>query len=205
MEQYFELTSKQREQFSSLESLYRQWNSKINVISRKDIGQFRVHHLLHSLAIARYVKDHSVPFRNVLDVGTGGGFPGIPLAIMFPDTHFTLCDSIGKKIKVVEAVIKALKLDNAQACQCRCETLAGGYDWIVSRAVTGFSKFMPMVNGLYSEGIMYLKGGDVLSEISECCRICHLSPALFSVHSIGEWFEDDFFREKYLVINRKSF
>ncbi len=204
MEQYFELTAKQREQFSSLETLYREWNSKINVISRKDIGQFRVHHLLHSLAIARYVKDNSIAFGNVLDVGTGGGFPGIPLAIMFPDTHFTLCDSIGKKIKVVEAVSQALELKNVEARWCRCEALAGGYDWVVSRAVTEFKNFMPLVKGLYSEGIMYLKGGDVLSEISECCRVCSLSPSLFSINSIAEWFEDEFFREKYLVIKRKE-
>lgn len=204
MEHYFDLTPAQREQFSALEPLYREWNAKINVISRRDIDGFRVHHLLHSLAVARYVLDNGIAFGNVLDVGTGGGFPGIPLAIMFPDTHFTLCDSIGKKIKVVEAVAQSLGLKNVEACWCRCETLPGGYDWVVSRAVTEFRNFMPLVKGLYSEGIMYLKGGDILSEISECCRVCHLRPASFEVCSIRDWFDEEFFSEKYLVIKRKE-
>jgi len=204
MEQYFDLTPTQLEQFSALEPLYREWNAKINVISRKDMDFFRIHHLLHSLAIARYVTDNSVAFGNVLDVGTGGGFPGIPLAIMFPETRFTLCDSIGKKIKVVEAVSQSLGLKNVEARWCRCETLPGGYDWVVSRAVTEFRNFMPLVKGLYSEGIMYLKGGDIHSEISECCRVCQMTPSSFEVRSIRDWFDDEFFSEKYLVIKRKA-
>jgi len=203
MEKYFDITPAQKEQFAALKPLYEEWNVRINVISRKDMDSFGEHHLLHSLAIARYVLQNDIAFGNVIDVGTGGGFPGIPLAIMFPETRFTLCDSIGKKVKVVEAVSRALGLKNVEPVWCRCETLPGGYDWVVSRAVTDFSRFFPLVRGLYTRGIMYLKGGDVHSEISECCRRCGMSPSSFEICRISDWYGEEFFDGKYLVVRRK--
>ena len=170
---YFpELTERQREQFAALLPLYEDWNAKINVISRKDMGNFYEHHVLHSLAIAKVQ-----PFKtmsDILDVGTGGGFPGIPLAIMFPHANFYLIDSIGKKIKVVQNVAESLQLKNVRAEQIRAEQVEGDYDFIVSRAVTDLSQFTQWVRGKVSDshyhtlrnGILYLKGGDLTEELA---------------------------------------
>lgn len=164
------LDERQREQFREMFPLYKDWNSKINLVSRKDIDNLYMHHVLHSLAIAKVVKFE--PEARILDVGTGGGFPGIPLAIMFPSAQFHLVDSIGKKIKVVQAVADALGLRNVQAEQCRAESLTSRYDFIVSRAVTRLPEFYGWVRNLVSKeqhhalpnGILYLKGGDVRAD-----------------------------------------
>ncbi|MCR9083439.1 MAG: 16S rRNA (guanine(527)-N(7))-methyltransferase RsmG, partial [Cyclobacteriaceae bacterium] len=167
------LTEKQIEQFDRLQELYEDWNSKINVISRKDMDQFYIHHVLHSLGIAKVIGFQ--PGTKVLDIGTGGGFPGIPLAILFPETHFHLVDSIGKKITVVKEAAKALKLSNVEAQQARAETLVRKYDFVISRAVTRMINFYPWVKGKikredfneFQNGILYLKGGDVDEEMEE--------------------------------------
>ena len=169
---YFpELTGRQREQFAALLPLYEEWNAQINVISRKDMEHFYEHHVLHSLAIAKVIQ--FAPMTEVLDVGTGGGFPGVPLAVMFPDCRFTLIDSIGKKIKVVSDVIERIELTNTKAQQIRAEQLEGEYDFVVSRAVTTLGEFVPWVKRKISRtryntmrnGILYLKGGDLTNEL----------------------------------------
>ena len=143
---YFKLTERQAEQFAQLDALYRDWNSKINVISRKDIDNLYEHHVLHSLAIAKLLPFQ--PGTSILDVGTGGGFPGIPLAIMFPETKFTLVDSIEKKIKVVKGISESLELTNVEAMKIRAELLPPKYDCIVSRAVTAFPDFVKMTGNV---------------------------------------------------------
>lgn len=195
---YFpELTQRQREQFSALGPLYDDWNSKINLISRKDMENFYEHHVLHSLAIAKVQ-----PFKSmaeILDVGTGGGFPGIPLAIMFPDTRFHLVDSIGKKIRVVQDVIEKLDLKNCRAEQIRAEQIRGEYDFVVSRAVTTLGEFTRWVHGKISpahyhrlrNGILYLKGGDLTEELSPFKKA--------RTWEIGEWFEGEWFETKKVI------
>ncbi|MBU6324339.1 MAG: 16S rRNA (guanine(527)-N(7))-methyltransferase RsmG [Bacteroidetes bacterium] len=164
------LSEAQQDQLLALEDIYRHWNAMINVVSRKDMDAFFTHHVLHSLAIACFVEIHAG--WKVLDVGTGGGFPGIPLAIMFPETEFLLVDSIGKKIKVVQEVVEALKLKNVHAETTRAELVPAGFHLVVSRAVTRMAAFYPWVknkvsfNGL-NQGIVFLKGGDLQEEISD--------------------------------------
>lgn len=196
---YFpKLTERQKEQFAALLPLYEDWNAKINVISRKDMENFYEHHVLHSLAIARVQ-----PFKSmaeILDVGTGGGFPGIPLAIMFPDARFYLIDSIGKKIKVVQDVISQLDLTNSRAEQIRAEQVQGEFDFVVSRAVTNLSDFSSWVRGKMSDihyhrlrnGILYLKGGDLDEE---------LAPFRKKVRTwdISDYFIEDFFQTKKVI------
>lgn len=196
---YFpKMTERQKEQFAALLPLYEDWNSKINVISRKDMDNFYEHHVLHSLAIAKVQ-----PFKTmaeILDVGTGGGFPGIPLAIMFPDANFYLIDSIGKKIKVVSDVAQQLGLKNVRAEQIRAEQVEGDYDFIVSRAVTDLSQFTQWVRGKVSDshyhtlrnGILYLKGGDLTEE---------LAPFKKKVRTwdISDFFEEEFFDTKKVI------
>ncbi len=164
---YFpDLTSTQRQQFEQLPKLYELWNNQINVISRKDIDQLFERHVLHSLGIAKVMP--FLPGESVLDVGTGGGFPGIPLAIMFPGTRFFLVDSIGKKIKVVQEVAKALDLHNVRAAHIRAEQVDEKFDFVVSRAVTRLKDFHPWIKNKYNKqskhtlqnGLLYLKGGD---------------------------------------------
>ena len=192
------MTERQKEQFAALLPLYEDWNSKINVISRKDMDNFYEHHVLHSLAIAKVQ-----PFKTmaeILDVGTGGGFPGIPLAIMFPDANFYLIDSIGKKIKVVSDVAQQLDLKNVRAEQIRAEQVEGDYDFIVSRAVTDLSQFTQWVRGKVSDshyhtlrnGILYLKGGDLTEE---------LAPFKKKVRTwdISDFFEEEFFDTKKVI------
>ena len=195
---YFpELTEIQISQFQQLEALYHDWNSKINVISRKDLDQLYVKHVLHSLAIAKIQKFE--PGTYVLDVGTGGGFPGIPLAILFPETRFYLIDVILKKINVVKAVADALELKNVKAEQMRAENVKGDFDFIVSRAVTNMPDFVSWIKDKIKKqqkhqlknGILYLKGGDLTEEL-----------ALFpnaKQYNITDFFEGEFFETKKVV------
>ena len=192
------LTPEQREQMQKLRGLYTLWNERINVISRKDMDNLFVNHVLHSLAIAKVVG--FLPGAHILDVGTGGGFPGIPLAIMFPDTRFHLVDSIGKKITVVNEVAAGLGLKNVQAQQIRAEELRSAYDFIVSRAVTRLKEFYGWVKGKsknesvhpIKNGILYLKGGDLDEELSEVKRAYELFP-------ISDFFKEPFFETKKVV------
>ncbi len=196
---YFpELTDIQREQFSSLFSLYKDWNEKINLISRKDIDNLYVKHVLHSLGIAKFTSFK--PGASVLDVGTGGGFPGIPLAILFPETQFHLVDSIGKKITVVNNIAEKIGLENIRAEQIRAEQIKGEYDFIVSRAVARLKEFYGWVHRkvkkdsrhtLYN-GILYLKGGDLEEELAELKK----PHQLFDLHGI---FKEAYFETKKVV------
>ena len=192
------LTERQRQQFAALLPLYEEWNAQINVISRKDMEHFYEHHVLHSLSIAKAMS--FAPMTEVLDVGTGGGFPGVPLAILFPDARFTLIDSIGKKIKVVSDVIGRLGLANTKAMQIRAEELDGEYDFVVSRAVTTLGEFVPWVKKKISKsqyntlhnGILYLKGGDLKNE---------LFPFRHKVQTwdISQWYSEEFFETKKVI------
>ena len=197
IKQFPDLSQTQIEQFSQLEELYKDWNSKINVISRKDIDELYVRHVLHSLAIAKIQ-----PFNkgaSVLDVGTGGGFPGIPLAILFPETNFYLIDVIAKKIKVVNEVAVAIGLRNLKAEQKRAESVSEKFDFIVSRAVTNMPDFVGWVKGKIKKennhslknGILYLKGGDLTEELKSFPKAVQ--------YDISDFFTDDFFETKKVV------
>jgi len=191
------LSEKQLEQFSKLEELYAEWNAQINVISRKDIDALNLKHVLHSLGIAKV--QAFLPKAKVLDVGTGGGFPGIPLAIMFPETKFVLVDSIGKKIKVVQAVTDSLGLSNVQAIHDRAENVTGEYDFVISRAVTKMDDFVLWVKKKIKtkskhelrNGILYLKGGDLTEELQNFPRA--------TLFELTNYFEDPFFETKKVV------
>lgn len=196
---YFpDLTDLQKQQFDALDDCYKEWNSQINVISRKDIDSLYLRHVLHSLAIAKYIEFKAG--ERVLDVGTGGGFPGIPLAILFPETEFVLVDSIGKKIKVVNEVASSIRLKNVKGIHSRAESVDGKFNFIVSRAVTQLKDFYPWVRNKIRKdsinavpnGILYLKGGDLAQEIKES----GLKPELIS---IATYFSEDFFETKYIL------
>lgn len=199
IDRYFpNLTPRQREQFAAMPDLYKEWNAKINVISRKDIDQVEEHHILHSLAIAK--TDLIAAGESVLDVGCGGGFPGIPLAVYYPDVQFTLVDSIGKKIKVVREVASALGLTNVRAEHCRVEQLDGGksrFDWVVSRAVTDLKTFVGWTWVRTTYGILYLKGGDLEAEIAEAGRHTEQLP-------VSTWFDGEFFETKKVLVLPKK-
>ena len=195
--------------YDKLTSLYLEWNSKINVISRKDVDNIYEHHILHSLAIAEYLRrfygEGIWDGGSVLDVGTGGGFPGIPLAMNFPRTDFTLCDSVGKKITVAAAVAQGLGLGNVRCVNARAESLPDTYDWVVSRAVTSLEKFYPWVRGKFRRSILYLKGGDVNAEVSELLRKCRLDARNIRCWKISEWLSDEYFAEKFVIEIGKSY
>ena len=196
---YFpDLTEHQKQQFEQLPELYNFWNNQINVISRKDIDELFERHVLHSLGIAKVMP--FLPGEKVLDVGTGGGFPGVPLAIMFPETEFYLVDSIGKKIKVVQEVAKAIGLQNLQAAHLRAEQVNEKFDFVVSRAVTRLGEFYPWVKGKFNKqskntlpnGILYLKGGDLQQEITE-------SGLKVQQYYLKDYFTEDFFETKQVI------
>lgn len=191
-----------RQDFEKAVSLYKEWNGKINVVSRKDINNIYEHHILHSLAIAHYITDVlglDMTGKKVLDVGTGGGFPGIPLAMVFPQAQFTLCDSIGKKILVAGSVASGLGLANVQCVNARAETLPSDYDIIVSRAVTSLDNFYPWVKGKFRDRILYLKGGDIASEVAQMCANHKVNPAHVSAWPVNAWIQDEFYAEKFVV------
>jgi len=200
---YFpELTDKQKQQILTLSQLYSQWNSRINVISRKDMPNFYLHHVLHSLGIARLISFK--PGTKIMDAGTGGGFPGIPLAILFPETEFYLVDSIGKKIKVVKEIAKVLKLQNIEAEHIRAEQVNRSFDFVVSRAVTDlevftkwtFTKVHPRSINSLPNGILYLKGIGVEEEIR---RVKNNKKVNVTTYPLYRFFEEDFFKTKQVV------
>ena len=195
---YFpKLSEKQRGQFAALSDLYNDWNSKINVISRKDIGALYEHHVLHSLAIAKAIRFR--PGTKVLDLGTGGGFPGIPLAMAHPEAGFVLCDSIRKKVTVAQSIAREMGLSNVRCVNARAESLDEKFGWVVSRAVTSLENFYPWVRGKFERSILYLKGGDVNAEISALVKKCRVAPGNIRVWSISDWLEDDYFAEKFVI------
>ena len=218
LEKFPEVTPGQMEQFRRMDGLYRDWNSKINVVSRKDIDELYRHHVLHSLGIAAYVKEQmpdiydrlrgegpyslSQPLK-ILDLGTGGGFPGIPLAVMFPHAEFTLCDSIGKKIIVATEVAEGLELKNVKTVNARAESLPETFDFIVSRAVTSLENFMPWVKGKYTEGILYLKGGDLTEEIATAMGRFKMRKGSVHIWPISSWSCDPFFETKMVIYIEK--
>ena len=194
------LDERQRRLFTALGPLYTEWNSRINVISRKDIDGLYLHHVLHSLALARFMTENGIQPSSILDAGCGGGFPGIPLAIAMPGCRFTLCDSIAKKIRVVTEISSALGLDNVTPVWSRTEDLKGfSCDYVVSRAVTELRRFVPMVRHLYTKGILYLKGGDLNDEISACIRECRIDPSAVSLTDISSYFSEEFFESKKII------
>ncbi len=193
-----ELSDEAVEQLGKLKALYTEWNAAINVISRKDMDAFDERHVLHSLALVKAMK--FAPGSDVLDVGTGGGFPGIPLAIVYPEVNFVLCDSIGKKMKVVRAVVQALGLTNVTVHHGRAEDIKGQFDFVVSRAVTRMNRFIPWVQGKikkqsinpWPNGILALKGGDLSEELGEVDFPTERLP-------ISEWLDQPFFETKQVV------
>lgn len=197
------LTQQQQDQFIALEALYQDWNLKINVVSRKDIEELYLRHVLHSLAIAKFISFN--PGAQVLDVGTGGGFPGIPLAILFPETQFTLVDAIGKKIKVVQEVVDGLGLENVRAIHQRVEEDNNQYDFVVSRAVAAMPTFMRWIKGRIKKvsehpiknGVLYLKGGDLGEELQDYRTV--------QIYSLMDYYNEDFFETKKLVYLPQKF
>ena len=198
IEKYFpDLTETQQLQFKKLKDLYKDWNLKINVVSRKDIDEIYLRHVLHSLGIAKI--QSFKPGSSILDVGTGGGFPGIPLAILFPETNFHLVDSIGKKIKVVNEVAEGLELQNVKTSNCRVEEIDEQYDFIVSRAVAQMETFVRWVKGKVKKksehelknGILYLKGGDLSEELAKYQTA--------KIYELSDYFDEEFFDTKKVV------
>lgn len=196
---YFpKLSDKQISQFEQLQGLYEEWNAQINVISRKDIDELYERHVLHSLGIAKIIEFK--PKTSIMDVGTGGGFPGIPLAILFPECNFYLIDTIGKKVKIVNAVVKALELQNVEAIQKRAEKVKFDFDFIVSRAVTSLPKFNNWIKGKFSKksfndlpnGLLYLKGGDLTEELKA-------SGKQHQSFELNKFFSEDFFETKKVI------
>ena len=235
------LTGEQMDLFRRMEPLYRDWNSRINVISRKDIDGFYEHHVLHSLAIASYwLREGILPASlspcassassasassasastttsssasstapssrlSVLDVGTGGGFPGIPLAVLFPGISFTLCDSVGKKTIVAKAVAESLGLNNVTVVNARAESLPDRFDFVVSRAVTTLDHFYPWVRDSFKYSIFYLKGGDVNEEIAQLMGRNRLKKGSVRTWRVDNWLQGEYFQEKFVIQIEKDY
>lgn len=226
-----DMTDVMVERFRLMDAGYRDWNAKINVISRKDIDSLYDHHVLHSLAIAEYLRTQrpevysmfTAPLQEgsvapvssstnvnasraglrVLDLGTGGGFPGIPLAVMFPNVRFTLCDSVGKKTIVAREIANMLGLDNVEIVNARAESLPGRFDFVVSRAVASLTDFYPWVKGKYSQSILYLKGGDINEEICALMSRERLRKGSVSTWPVTTWLSDPYFAGKFVIDIRR--
>lgn len=226
-----DMTDGMVERFRLMDAGYRDWNAKINVISRKDIDSLYDHHVLHSLAIAEYLRTQrpevysmfTAPLQEgsvapvssstnvnasraglrVLDLGTGGGFPGIPLAVMFPNVRFTLCDSVGKKTIVAREIANMLGLDNVKIVNARAESLPGRFDFVVSRAVASLTDFYPWVKGKYSRSILYLKGGDINEEICALMSRERLRKGSVSTWPVTTWLSDPYFAGKFVIDIRR--
>jgi len=226
-----DMTDGMVERFRLMDAGYRDWNAKINVISRKDIDSLYDHHVLHSLAVAEYLRTQrpevysmfTAPLQEgsvapvssstnvnasraglrVLDLGTGGGFPGIPLAVMFPNVRFTLCDSVGKKTIVAREIANMLGLDNVEIVNARAESLPGRFDFVVSRAVASLTDFYPWVKGKYSRSILYLKGGDINEEICALMSRERLRKGSVSTWPVTTWLSDPYFAGKFVIDIRR--
>lgn len=226
-----DMTDGMVERFRLMDAGYRDWNAKINVISRKDIDSLYDHHVLHSLAIAEYLRTQrpevysmfTAPLQEgsvapvssstnvnasraglrVLDLGTGGGFPGIPLAVMFPNVRFTLCDSVGKKTIVAREIANMLGLDNVEIVNARAESIPGRFDFVVSRAVASLTDFYPWVKGKYSRSIFYLKGGDINEEICALMSRERLRKGSVSTWPVTTWLSDPYFAGKFVIDIRR--
>lgn len=208
-ESFPEVSAEASERFRMMEAGYTEWNARINVISRKDIGSLYDHHVLHSLAIAEYLRTRRPETYSsflapdngtrILDLGTGGGFPGIPLAVMFPEARFTLCDSVGKKTIVAREISNMLGLGNVEIVNARAESLNEKFDFVVSRAVASLTDFYPWVKGRYSQSILYLKGGEINEEICALMSRERLRKGSISTWQIGNWLKDSYFEGKFVV------